>query len=161
MSEIRIPSIEIPKITFPTIVLPSIGNISTNTWLIIVFVLVMFLLSCMTTRACKTPPVQYIEIDDVKNLKERFEMNSDGNPVDHLDAGQGFAPKPSYSCSLQTRCLPGERDTEKWCIKEGCPEGTERGIGLGKEFCYPKCIMGYESDGGSRCWKKCPEGWTT
>lgn len=156
--EIKIPSIEIPKISFPTLKIPSLEGISTRTWLIITFVLVMFLLSCMSSRPSTDPEVQFVQFQPENGGLENFES---WQAVDPLDAGQGFSPKPSYSCSMQTRCLPGERDTGKWCLKEGCPEGTERGIGLGKEFCYPKCILGYESDGGSRCWKKCPEGWKT
>lgn len=147
MTELKIPSIELPKIKFSTITIPSLDSIPTRTWLIIIFVLVMFLLSCMTTRT--VCPERY--------NREDFE----GNPVDLLDAGQGFAPKPSYNLTMHSRCLPGERDIGEWCVKEGCPEGTQRGIGLGEDFCYPKCIMDYESDGGSRCWKKCPEGWST
>jgi len=154
-TEIKFPSIEIPKISFPTLKIPSLDGIPTTTWLIIVFVLVMFLFSCMSSRP--EPKIEYVEIHR-ENPLEGFES---WQAVDPLDAGQGFSPKPNYSCSMQTRCLPGETDTGKWCIKEGCPEGTQRGIGLGKDFCYPKCILGYESDGGSRCWKKCPEGWKT
>ncbi len=154
-TEIKFPSIEIPKISFPTLRIPNLDEVPTTTWLIIIFVLVMFLLSCMSSRP--EPRTEYISLHR-ESPQEGFES---WQAVDTLDAGQGFSPKPSYSCSMQTRCLPGETDTGKWCIKEGCPEGTEQGIGLGKEFCYPKCILGYESDGGSRCWKKCPEEWKT
>lgn len=140
------------KITLPKITLPSfnITSISPQTWLIVIFVLVMLLFSCMSTRP---------RLDTFRSRIERFK--DEGNLIDTLDAGQELAPKPSYSCSLQTRCLPGERDVGNLCLKEGCPEGTQQGVGLGNQFCYPKCILGYESDGASRCFKKCPEGWET
>lgn len=68
---------------------------------------------------------------------------------------------PNYIVDVQRNCLPGEVDTERWCIKQGCPEGMERGSGSGSELCYAKCLDGYDSNGMSRCYKKCPEGFQT
>ena len=68
---------------------------------------------------------------------------------------------PNYIVEVQRRCLPGEKDEGRYCIKEGCPPGMERGDGSGKELCYPPCIEGHESNGMSQCFKKCPPGWKT
>lgn len=154
------------ELKIPTIVLPSIDEIPTRTWLIIIFVLVMFLLSCMSNRCSPQETFVSLNPEDFGEYEgfsgyEGFDDAKGEKAVDTLDAGQGFAPKPAYSCSLQSRCLPGERDIGGFCVKEGCPPGTQRGVGLGLDFCYPKCIMGYENDGASRCYKKCPEGWST
>jgi hypothetical protein len=62
---------------------------------------------------------------------------------------------------MKSNCLPGEKDTTDYCIKEGCPAGMEQGGGIAADFCYPKCAPDYESDGGSRCFKICPQGFIT
>jgi len=65
---------------------------------------------------------------------------------------------PNYVVEVQRRCLPGEREEGRYCIKEGCPKGMQRGEGSGSHLCYPKCIDGYDNNGMSRCYKKCPPG---
>lgn len=65
---------------------------------------------------------------------------------------------PNYVVEVQRRCLPGEREDGRYCIKEGCPKGMERGEGSGSKMCYPKCLDGYDSNGMSRCYKQCPPG---
>lgn len=68
---------------------------------------------------------------------------------------------PNYIVDVQRRCLPGEIDTERDCIRKGCPNGMERGSGSGSELCYARCIDGYDSNGMSRCFKRCPSGFKT
>lgn len=202
-----IPSVRIPTINIPGTKLFSgfsfPPNFSNTTWFIIVFVLGMFLLSCMSNRC---GPMEYFE--DPLN---RFEhVHYDGpmppsgcghgrdctcllglhddkaNPLDYSpygyrgthgiskhhgilerfsqdvdDNGRSFQQPAYSSCNLKTHCLPGELDTGKYCIKEGCPSGFEQGVGIGSDFCYPTCAPGYESDGTSRCFKVCPEGYIT
>lgn len=65
---------------------------------------------------------------------------------------------PTYLLDVQRRCLPGEKDKGRYCIKKGCPSGMERGTGSGSELCYPECLDGYDNNGMSRCYKKCPAG---
>lgn len=65
---------------------------------------------------------------------------------------------PNYVVEVQRRCLPGEREDGRYCIKKGCPEGMERGTGSGSHLCYAKCIDGFDSNGMSRCYRKCPPG---
>lgn len=137
-------------------------NFSNSTWFIIVFVLGMFLLSCMSNRRemFEDPIVRY------KNVHFGDEYSTDyvnhQGIVEQFDSdGKNFAPKPWYSCKMKSNCLPGETDTGEYCVSEGCPAGMERGANIGSEFCYPKCAPGYEADGGGRCYKICPEGYLT
>jgi hypothetical protein len=67
---------------------------------------------------------------------------------------------PNYVVEVQRRCRIGEHDEGRYCVKEGCPKGMERGSGSGSHLCYPKCLDGYDSNGMSRCYKKCPVGFT-
>jgi len=189
ISSLKIPSITIPgtklfsSFTFPP-------NLSSSTWFIIVFVLGMFLLSCMSNR-CEhivdgfEDPINLYEHTHFDGPMPRNGCGSGTDCVYHYDSadrldvnphqsgiierfeqdinddGRNFATKPWYSCRMKSNCLPGESDTGDYCIKEGCPSGMEQGAGIGKEFCYPTCAPGYESDGGSRCFKVCPEGYIT
>jgi hypothetical protein len=62
------------------------------------------------------------------------------------------------------RCPKGfKKTTAGMCERIACPDGQERGSGLGLGFCYKKCsdIHGAEyteSDGASICKKPCPAG---
>jgi hypothetical protein len=170
------------EFTFP----PDFSN---RTWFIIVFVLGMFLLSCMSNRCDITGPI-VDQFEDPVNLFEHTHFDgpmpssgcgSGNDCVCHYDSadpldlhpsqsgiierfddnGRDFAPKPWYSCKMKSNCLPGERDTGEYCTKEGCPNGMQRGANIGSEFCYPTCAPGYENDGGGRCYKVCPEGYLT
>lgn len=68
---------------------------------------------------------------------------------------------PNYIVDVQRRCQPGEQDTERYCIRQGCPNGMEQGTGSGSELCFAKCLDGYDSNGMSRCFKRCPTGFQT
>lgn len=184
-----IPSLNIPSIRIPGTKLFSgfsiPPNFSNSTWFIIVFVLGMFLLSCMSNRCEST---EYFE-DPLNRFEHvhydgKMPCSGCGSGTDCVchsdyadplnlspyqsgiierfdDNGRDFPNKPSYSCRMKSNCLPGETDTGEFCIKEGCPSGMERGAGTGSEFCYPECAPGYEADGGGRCYKVCPEGYLT
>lgn len=182
---LNIPSIHIPGTKlFSGFKFPP--NFSNSTWFIIVFVLGMFLLSCMSNRC--SPSTEYFEdpINQFQHTHFDGPMNANGcgsgsDCVCHKDSadplnlspfnsgiierfddnGRDFANKPWYSCKMKSNCLPGETDTGEYCVKDGCPAGMERGAGTGSEFCYPKCAPGYEADGGGRCYKVCPEGYLT
>lgn len=182
-----IPSINIPSINIPGRKLFSGFQFTTRTWMIIIFVLGMFLLSCMSNRCTpsetfedpinrfehthfdgpRTSANEWLGSDGVCHYDSADPLDLQPNPpyqgiVERFDDdGRNFAPKPWYSCRMKTNCLPGESDTGEFCVKEGCPAGMERGSGNGSEFCYPKCAPGYESDGGGRCYKICPEGYLT
>lgn len=67
----------------------------------------------------------------------------------------------NYKISLKRDCNPDETDTGDHCVKLGCPEGMERGVGAGTDRCYPKCLSGYETNGMSRCYQACPPGYDT
>ncbi len=85
-------------------------------------------------------------------IQENFDNNGHRRLADYL---------PNYIVDVQRRCLPGERDEGRICIKEGCPDGMKRGSGSGQDTCYAPCVDGFESNGMSRCYKKCPPGWKT
>lgn len=127
----KIPFLNTLNFTFPR-------TMNNTVWCIITIILILFLLSCMSNR-CEM------------FVTESFD-----------DGSREFSPKPWYSLNMNSNCLPGEHDTGEYCVKEGCPAGMERGSGVvGADFCYPKCAPGYESDGGGRCYKICPDGFLT
>lgn len=152
-----------------------IPNFANTTWAIIVLILGLFLLSCMTTR-CRESFLGYSHYPRLgcpNKVYESFEdpINRFSHPdgkfklVERFNDGtdniQDFVPPYSYSVNVTANCLPGEKDHNGFCIKEGCPVGMERGAGIGADYCYPKCAPGYEADGGGRCYKTCPEGYVT
>lgn len=65
------------------------------------------------------------------------------------------------------RCPDGfKKSSAGLCIRDGCPEGQERGSGFGSTFCYRKCTDLYgpeytENDGAGICKKSCPDGYNT
>ena len=88
-----------------------------------------------------------------------------GCVISRRGCGEGFEDVrrvdsylPNYVVEVQRRCLPGEQDKGRYCAKDGCPSGMERGEGSGDKVCYPKCLDGYDSNGMSRCYKQCPPG---
>ena len=148
-----------------------IPNLSNTTWLIIVLVLGLFLLSCMTNR-CRESFLGYSQVPRCNTkVYESFQdpINRFSHPNgefietfnDTTDNIQDFVPPYAYSINVMANCLPGEKDHNGSCTKEGCPVGMERGAGIGADYCYPRCAPGYESDGTGRCYKTCPEGYTT
>jgi len=96
-------------------------------------------------------------------LKEQFESSTSptSQAVGVEDQRTVDSYLPNYIVDVQRRCLPGEVDTERECIRKGCPNGMERGSGSGSELCYARCIDGYDSNGMSRCYKRCPSGFKT
>ena len=58
---------------------------------------------------------------------ELFEDNGHRRLADYL---------PNYVVDVQRRCLPGEKDMDRYCVREGCPPGMERGAGDGEDMCY-------------------------
>ena len=133
MRSINIPSINIPRFKiFSGFSFPP--NFTNTTWTMIVFIIGMFLLSCMSNRC--------ITIDN-------FENN-----------GKTFEAKPWYSCKMKSNCLPGEIDSGDYCLTEGCPSGMVRGTDRGEEMCFPECPPDYDQY-NNQCLKICPEGYFT
>lgn len=102
-----------------------------------IFLGVLFVLSMFSRKCCACPPTE--SFDDIRR------------PDSYL---------PNYVTEVQRRCLPGETDDGRYCVKQGCPPGMERGSGSGNHLCYPRCIDGYDNNGMSRCYKKCPPGFS-
>lgn len=114
--------------------LPLVGKL-------LIFIAVLMFLSLFSRRCCPCP----------EKIRKAEKFDDIRRPDSYL---------PNYVTEVQRRCLPGESDDGRYCVKEGCPPGMERGSGSGGHLCYPRCIDGYDSNGMSRCYKKCPAGFS-